>query len=66
MHQRLVAILLFLFLAANAVSWPVLPYHAHAADLIFLPLALAILVLPGARVTWHWSDLAVWARCRQS
>jgi hypothetical protein len=61
MHQRLVAILLFLFLAANAVSWPVLPYHAHAADLIFLPLALAILVLPGARVTWHWSDLAVGA-----
>jgi len=59
MHQRLVAILLFLFLAANAVSWPVLPYHAHAADLIFLPLALAILVLPGARVTWHWCDLAV-------
>ena len=59
MHQRLVAILLFLFLAANAVSWPVLPYNAHAADLIFLPLALAILVLPGARVSWHWSDLAV-------
>ena len=59
MHQRLVAFLLFLFLAANAITWPVLPYHAHLADLIFLPLAAAILTLPGARLSWRWADLAV-------
>ena len=61
MHQRLVALLLFLFLAANAVTWPVLPYHAHLADLIFLPLAAAILALPGPRLSWQWPDLAVLA-----
>lgn len=59
MLRRIVAFLLFLFLAANAITWPVLPYHAHLADLIFLPLAAAILTLPGPRLSWHWLDLAV-------
>jgi hypothetical protein len=61
MLQRLIAILLFLFLASNAVSWPVLPYTAHLADLIFVPLAIAVLLLPGTWLSWQWADLAVGA-----
>jgi hypothetical protein len=59
MLPRLAALLLFLFLALNAVAWPVLPYHAHLADLLFPLLAAAIVMLPGAGLSWQRADLAV-------
>jgi hypothetical protein len=59
MLQRLAAFLLFFFLAANAVTWPVLPYHAHLADLVFLAFAVTILALPGRGISWRAPDFAV-------
>ena len=59
MHRRIVEVLLLLFLAAIGVNWPELPYNARLADLIFIPLAALVVVLPQRRWTWQWPDLAV-------
>lgn len=59
MLRRFVGFLLLLFLAVLAVNWPELPYHARLADLIFIPLAIAIVAMPWPRMTWQWADLAV-------
>lgn len=59
MYRRLVEFLLLLFLAAISVNWPELPYNARLADLIFIPLAISVLTMPGTRWSWHWSDVAV-------
>src|SRR6185436_7865848 len=59
MHRRLVEILLLLFLAVIGVNWPVLPFNATGADLIFMPLAISIFALAGFRWTWRRSDSAV-------
>lgn len=59
MLQRLAALLIFLFLAANAVTWPALPYHAHLADVIFLGLAAVMVAMPGRWLSWQRADLAV-------
>jgi hypothetical protein len=59
MHRRLVAFLLAAFLCAIGVNWPELPENARLADLIFIPLALLVLALPGPRWTWQWTDAMV-------
>jgi hypothetical protein len=56
--------LLLLFLITIGVNWPELPYNARLADVIFSPLALAVLHLVHSALrtpplSWHWSDLAV-------
>ena len=59
MHRRIVELLLLLFLATIGVQWPVLPFNASSADLVFIPLAIAVLTLPGTRWTWRRLDFAV-------
>jgi hypothetical protein len=52
-------LLLLFFLAVIGVNWPELPYNARLADLIFIPLAVIILMLPTAKWTWRAVDWAV-------
>ena len=59
MPRRIVEALLLVFLAAIGVNWPEFPYGARLADLIFIPLAVSVLALPGMRWTWRRPDLAV-------
>ena len=59
MHRRLAEVLNLLFLATIGVQWPELPFNASSADVIFIPLAIAVVTLPGARWTWQRFDLAV-------
>lgn len=59
MPQRIVDVLLLLFLAAIGVNWPDLPYNARLSDLIFLPLAAFVFALRERRWEWRWPDLAV-------
>lgn len=59
MLHRIAAALLLLFLATIGVNWPSLPLNASIADLIFVPLAVAILLAARPRMAWHRSDLAV-------
>jgi len=55
--------LLLLFLVTIGVNWPELPYNARLADVIFIPLAAAVLFSPAptphSPFNWRWSDLAV-------
>ena len=55
--------LLLLFLAAIGVNWPEFPYNARLADLLFIPLAVAVclspLPTPHFPLKWRPSDLAV-------
>jgi hypothetical protein len=55
--------LLLLFLITIGVNWPELPYNARLADVIFIPLAVAVwfspLSTPHSPLKWRWSDLAV-------
>jgi hypothetical protein len=55
--------LLLLFLITIGVNWPELPYNARLADVIFIPLAAAVLFAslpaPHTRFNWRWGDLAV-------
>ena len=50
--------LLLLFLITIGINWPELPYNARLADVIFIPLAIAV-VSRGAQWTWRWPDTAV-------
>ena len=59
MLLRIIAVLLLLFLATIGVNWPSLPFNASIADLIFVPLAVCVLVLPLPRLSWQRADLAV-------
>ena len=59
MPRQIAATLLLLFLAVIGVNSPELPYNARLVDVIFIPLAIAVLTLPGAKWTWRWTDLAV-------
>jgi hypothetical protein len=59
MHRRIVEFLLLLFAGVIGLTWPVLPFNASGADLIFIPLAISILALAGLRWTWRRPDLAV-------
>ena len=59
MLHRIVAVLLLLFLATIGVNWPSLPFNASIADLIFVPLAVCVMVLPLPRLSWQRADLAV-------
>ena len=52
-------LLLLFFLAVIAVNWPELPYNARLADLIFIPLAVAVLMQPTAKWRWRAVDWAV-------
>ena len=52
-------LLLVIFLAVIGVNWPELPYNARLADLIFIPLAVVVLMLPTAKWTWRPVDWAV-------
>jgi hypothetical protein len=54
-----VIVLLYAFLALIGVNWPELPFNARLADLIFVPLLLAILVQRPSKLSWHRSDTAV-------
>ena len=51
--------LLLCFLAIVGVNWPVLPFNANVADLIFVPVAISVLAVAGFRWTWRRADLAV-------
>ena len=42
-------LLLLLYLAALAVNWPDLPYNARLADVIFVPMAIALLAQSSGR-----------------
>ena len=55
----MVGILLCAFLAAIGLNWPELPFNARAADVIFIPLAIAVIATRVPRMTWHRSDTAV-------
>ena len=59
MHRRIVELLLLFFLGFIGLEWPALPFNASGADLIFIPLAIAVVMLPGVRWTWRRLDLAV-------
>ncbi|MBY0493264.1 MAG: hypothetical protein K2Y23_03515 [Cyanobacteria bacterium] len=59
MPRKIAEALLLSFLGVIGINWPELPYHARLADLVFIPLAVGIVVLPGAKWTWRWVDLAV-------
>jgi O-Antigen ligase len=59
MHRRLIGFLLLAFLAVIGVNWPELPFNARLADLIFVPLAIAVIAMGAPRMTWRRSDLAV-------
>ncbi len=52
-------VLLLLFLITIGVNWPELPYNARLADLLFIPLAVAVIAMGAARLTWRRADLAV-------
>ena len=52
-------VLLYAFLALIGVNWPELPLNARLADLIFVPLLLAVLSRRPSRLSWHRSDTAV-------
>lgn len=57
MPHRIVAALLLLFLATVGVNWPALPLNASIADLIFIPLALAVLsTTPWSVIRRAWRD----------
>jgi hypothetical protein len=53
-----VIVLLCAFLAVIGVNWPELPLGVRIADLVFIPLAVAVCSGPW-RLTWHRSDTAV-------
>lgn len=59
MHRQLIAFLLMAFLYVIGVNWPDLPFNARLADLIFVPLAIAVIALGVPRMTWRRADLAV-------
>ena len=59
MLRRITTALLLIFLAVIGVNWPELPYNARLADLVFIPLAIAVVALPRARWTWRTVDYAV-------
>ncbi len=59
MHRQVVSLLLSLFLVLIGVNSPGLPFNASRADLILIPLAVAVLALGGFRWTWRRVDLAV-------
>ena len=57
-EKRSREVLLLLFLITIGVNWPELPYNARLADVLFIPLAIAV-VSRGAQWTWRWPDTAV-------
>jgi hypothetical protein len=59
MARSIVQVLLLFFLAVIGVNWPELPFNARLPDLIFVPLAIAVLALGAPRMIWRRSDLAV-------
>ena len=59
MLHRIIAVLLLLFLATVGVNWPSLPFNASVADLIFVPLAVSVLILPLPWLSWQRADLVV-------
>jgi hypothetical protein len=59
MLRQIATALLLIFLAVIGVNWPELPAGSRLADLIFIPVALVVLALPGAHWTWRKADLAV-------
>jgi hypothetical protein len=59
MLRQLVAILLLVFLAVIGVNWPELPFSARLADVIFVPLAAAVVAMGAPRISWKKADLAV-------
>jgi O-antigen ligase len=59
MLQRIAAVLLVAYLVVIGVNWPALPFNAAIADVIFIPMAIAILMTGVPRLSWQRADTAI-------